>query len=180
MEHLNLLDLSPDEISALCVSAGEKPYRGRQVAAWIFRRGVSSFGEMSDISKTAREKLAALAEIRLPKVLDLAEDDHVKKILWELHDGHSVESVLIREKDHFTLCLSSQVGCALACRFCRTGTLGFTRNLSSGEILGQIIGAKKLLSPGEELTNLVFMGMGEPLLNRENLVKSLAVITDSD
>lgn len=180
MAHLNLLDLSPDEISALCVSAGEKAYRGRQVAAWIFRRGVSSFGEMSDISKTTREKLAAIAEISLPKVMDLAEDDKVKKILWELHDGHSVESVLIREKDHFTLCLSSQVGCALACRFCRTGTLGFTRNLSSGEILGQIIGAKKLLNPGEELTNLVFMGMGEPLLNRESLIKSLAVITDSD
>lgn len=176
----NLLDLSPDEISALCVSLGEKPYRGKQIAAWLFRRGAGSFGEMSDIPKSTREKLAAITGIRQLEVLETAGDDEADKILWKLGDGCSVESVLIREKDHFTLCLSSQVGCALGCRFCRTGTLGFKRNLSVGEILGQIIGAKKLLGPSEELSNLVFMGMGEPLLNRENVVKSLKVITDSD
>ena len=176
----NLLDMSPEEISALCVSLGEKPYRGRQVAAWIFRRGLSSFTEMSDISKAVQEKLAARSEIRHLKVLEVAEDNEAKKILWQLDDGHIVESVLIKEKDHFTLCLSSQVGCALGCRFCRTGTLGFIRNLSSGEILGQIIGAKKMLSEGDELTNLVFMGMGEPLLNPDSVIKSLTVISDSD
>ena len=177
---INLLDLSPDEIVELCLSLGEKAYRGRQVANWLFHRDAGSFEEMSDISKASRAKLAEVSEIGRLKVLDVAEDDEVRKILWELHDGQNVESVLIKERDHFTLCLSSQVGCALGCRFCRTGTLGFTRNLSAGEIIGQIIGARKLITNSDSLTNLVFMGMGEPLLNRENVVKSLEVIAGPD
>ncbi len=176
----NLLDLSPDELVELCVRLGEKPYRGRQLAAWLFRRGADDFEQMTDIAKSARLKLAEAARIALPRALDVAEDEEAGKILWELDDGRTVESVLIRERDHLTLCLSSQVGCALGCRFCRTGTLGWTRNLTPGEILGQILGARKFLRPGEELSNLVFMGMGEPLLNRENVMKSLAVITDPD
>jgi 23S rRNA (adenine2503-C2)-methyltransferase len=176
----NLLDLTPAEITELCVSLGEKPYRGRQVAAWIFRRGVTEWDEMTDIAKNTRQKLAGAACIQPPRPLEVTEDEEARKILWALADGRRVESVLIKERDHVTLCLSSQVGCALGCRFCRTGALGFTRHLTSGEILGQILGARKLTREGETLSNLVFMGMGEPLLNLENVTKSLAVITDPE
>ena len=177
---LNLLDLTPEEISELCLSLGEKPYRARQLSAWLFRHGVDDFSLMTDIAKATRQKLEAAARIQPLKILEAVEDEEACKILWELEDGHTVESVLINERDHFTLCVSSQVGCALGCRFCRTGTLGFTRNLSQGEIVGQLLGARKLAGPDRRITNLVFMGMGEPLLNRENVMKSLRIITDSD
>ncbi|MDR0881203.1 MAG: 23S rRNA (adenine(2503)-C(2))-methyltransferase RlmN [Candidatus Adiutrix sp.] len=176
----NLLDLSPSEITDLCVSLGAKPYRGRQVAAWIFRRGLTDLDQMTDMAKDFRQKLALAARLSRPAPLETAEDEEALKILWRLDDGQAVESVLIRERSHLTLCLSSQVGCALGCRFCRTGTLGFTRNLTPGEILGQILGLRPYLAPGEKISNLVFMGMGEPLLNRRNVMKSLAIITDPD
>lgn len=176
----NLLDLDKGELAAFCQSLGEKPYRGRQVAAWLFRRGARSFGDMTDVSKGSRRLLAGQAEIYRPAALEVAEDEEARKILWGLADGGRVESVLIRERDHLTLCVSSQVGCALGCRFCRTGTLGLKRNLAVSEIVGQVIGARELLRPGENLTNIVFMGMGEPLLNRENVVKSLKIITDPE
>lgn len=176
----NLLDLNPAELTELCLGLAEKAYRGQQLAAWLFRRGVDDFDQMTDIAKSARQKLAEIACIHQPQALEVAEDESASKILWELADGQKVESVLIRERDHLTLCLSSQVGCALGCRFCRTGTLGLSRNLSQGEILGQIIGTRKMLKEGEQLTNLVFMGMGEPLLNRENVIRSLKVITDPE
>ena len=176
----NLLNLTPAEITDLCLSLGEKSYRGRQVAAWIFRRGATSFEDMTDLGKEARARLAASARITPPAIVDVAEDDEARKILWGLEDGRKVESVLIRERDHLTLCLSSQVGCALGCRFCRTGTMGFIRNLSSGEILGQILGARALVGESEKLSNLVFMGMGEPLLNRAEVMRALSVITDPD
>jgi len=176
----NLLDLSPAEMTNLCLELGEKPYRGKQLAAWVFRRGAYDFDQMTDISTSARRKLAGAIDLYHLKPLEIVEDEGTRKILWELADGLNVESVLIRERDHLTLCLSSQVGCALGCRFCRTGTLGFTRNLTQGEILGQILGAQKLVGEEGQLANLVFMGMGEPLLNRENVMRSLAVITDPD
>lgn len=176
----NLLDLNPSELTELCLGLSEKAYRGRQLAAWLFRRGVDDFEQMTDIAKRARQKLAEIACIHQPQALEVVEDESARKILWELADGQNVESVLIRERDHLTLCLSSHVGCALGCRFCRTGTLGLGRNLSQGEILGQIIGVRKMLQEGEQLTNLVFMGMGEPLLNRENVMRSLEIITDSE
>ncbi|MDR1044224.1 MAG: 23S rRNA (adenine(2503)-C(2))-methyltransferase RlmN [Candidatus Adiutrix sp.] len=176
----NLLDLSPSELNGFCAALGEKPYRGRQLAAWIFRRGAADFDEMSDVAKSFRRTLSEKARLGRLKALEATEDEEARKILWALEDGRTVESVLIRERDHLTLCLSSQVGCALGCRFCRTGALGFTRNLSPGEIIGQILGARSYVRAGEKLSNLVFMGMGEPLLNRENVMKSLAVITDPE
>ena len=176
----NLLDMNPDQLSDFCRDLGEKPYRGQQLAAWLFRQGVDDFELMTDISKSIRRKLAEAARIYRPAVLEIAEDEEVQKILWRLEDGKTVESVLIRERDHLTLCLSSQVGCALGCRFCRTGTLGLTRNLSPAEIIGQILGARRLVKDEEKISNLVFMGMGEPLLNRENVVKSLEIINDPD
>ena len=176
----NILDFTLPEIASLCQSLGEKTYRGRQVAAWLFRQGVQGFDQMTDVSLGFRQKLAEATRLDHLKILEVNDDGETKKILWRLTDGQLVESVLIGEKDHLTLCLSSQVGCALGCRFCRTGTLGFKRNLSSGEILGQILGARNLVGEGQALTNLVFMGMGEPLLNRENVVRSLSIICDSD
>ncbi len=176
----NLLDMDAAGLVDFCVALGEKPYRGRQLAAWLFRRGAADFESMTDISKERRQKLAQAARLARPRVLEAPEDEEARKILWELEDGLRVESVLIRETDHLTLCLSSQVGCALGCRFCRTGTMGFTRNLAVSEIVGQILGAREFVGPDEKLTNLVFMGMGEPLLNRENVVKSLGLITDPD
>lgn len=176
----NLLDMTPAELAALCQSLGEKPYRGRQLAAWIFRLGVTDFSLMTDISLMTRQKLAEVSRISPLEVLEVAADDEADKILWGLEDGQTVESVLIRERDHLTLCLSSQVGCALGCRFCRTGTMGFIRNLTPGEIVGQILGANKLAGNEGPITNLVFMGMGEPLLNRANVMKSLEIINDSD
>ncbi|UQZ88052.1 23S rRNA (adenine(2503)-C(2))-methyltransferase RlmN [Deltaproteobacteria bacterium Smac51] len=179
-ERPNLLDLNPAELSAFCQSLGEKSYRGRQIAVWLFRRGVLDYEEMTDISKTSRRKLSEASRLYRPQALEVTEDEEACKILWALEDGRHVESVLIRERGHLTLCLSSQVGCALGCRFCRTGTMGFIRNLTVAEIVGQVIGAKDFVREGESLTNLVFMGMGEPLLNRENVMKSLDIITDSD
>ncbi len=176
----NLLDFSLNELTELCCSLGEKSYRSRQLASWLFRQGVSDFAEMTDIAKSTREKLASQTQIKHPEVLEVAKDSEARKILWQLADGSAVESVLIQEKEHLTLCVSSQVGCSLGCRFCRTAELGFKRNLTPGEILGQIIGAKKLLTADEKLTNIVFMGMGEPLLNLDSLLASLKIITDSD
>jgi len=133
---------------------------------------------MTDLAKNFRLKLAERTRLVWPRLEDSSEDREAVKIRWRLFDGQRVESVLIRERDHLTLCLSSQVGCALGCLFCRTGTLGFTRNLTSGEILGQVLGARRLIRPGERLTNLVFMGMGEPLLNPEAVSRSLGLLND--
>ena len=176
----NLLDFSVAELFEVCEKLGEKNYRGRQVAAWIFRHGADNFEQMSNLNKKLRDKLAQNFHIHHPQILEVAQEEQTQKILWELEDKQTVESVLIRERDHLTLCLSSQVGCALGCKFCRTGTMGFHRDLSSGEILGQILGARKLISEDEHISNLVFMGMGEPLLNTDNILKSLAIICDSD
>ncbi|MDR3037687.1 MAG: 23S rRNA (adenine(2503)-C(2))-methyltransferase RlmN [Candidatus Adiutrix sp.] len=176
----NLIDLSPAELAEFCAALGEKPWRGRQLAVWLFRRGAENFEQMTDLAGTFRRKLAESARLAWPSPVAVAEDDEAWKILWQLDDGRRVESVVIRERDHLTLCLSSQAGCSLGCRFCRTATLGFGRNLTSGEILGQILGARRLVRDGDRITNLVFMGMGEPLLNTAGVLKSLAVINDPD
>ncbi|MDR1086146.1 MAG: 23S rRNA (adenine(2503)-C(2))-methyltransferase RlmN [Deltaproteobacteria bacterium] len=176
---IRLLDLSPEEIGAFLSDWGERPYRAEQLTGWIFRKAAASWGEMTDIAAKTRARLARTYDIApvLTPLLLTESQDQTKKIVWQLSDGTKTESVLIPERDHVTLCLSSQVGCGLGCRFCRTGDMGFKRNLTQGEILGQVFGAKKFLSPDQNLTNLVFMGMGEPLLNPESTVKSLAVLT---
>jgi 23S rRNA (adenine2503-C2)-methyltransferase len=174
-----LLDLSPTDLQELVLELGEKPYRAEQLAAWLFRRGAESWATMTDISARSRERLAEISDIApILKPLEIAEaDDGARKILWAAPDEAKIESVIIPERDHVTLCLSTQVGCQLKCRFCRTGDLGFTRDLSQGEILGQIFGAKKLLKPEEKLTNIVFMGMGEPLLTLDSVLGALAILT---
>jgi 23S rRNA (adenine2503-C2)-methyltransferase len=177
---INLIDLTFHELEALVVSLGEPPYRARQVWQWLWQKGCRDIAAMTDASKALRAQLAEVATIAWPRVERVQESgDGTVKFLLGLADGESVECVLIPEKDHFTACLSTQVGCAMGCVFCATGMMGFRRNMTSGEMLGQVLVARQyLLDRGATLAlrNLVFMGMGEPLLNYENLVKTLEAL----
>ena len=180
MTRPDLKEMDLAELEAFAAGLGEKPFRARQVRKWLYNRGVCDPAEMTDLSKPLRQRLAEAAAISQPQCLEVrTSEDGSQKFLWRLEDGARVESVLIPERDHLTLCLSSQVGCAMGCRFCRTAELGFTRNLTQAEILNQVLGVREnLLSSGPPLKNLVFMGMGEPLANRENLVRALRILTE--
>lgn len=159
----------------------ERPFRADQILKWLYVRLADGFDQMTDLSKSFRELLAGHFTIdRLPAAQVLSSSDGTRKFLFRLSDGQTVESVLIPERDHFTLCVSSQVGCAQGCRFCLTGQGGFVRNLTPGEIVGQVWEIRKRLDDPARLTNLVFMGMGEPLANYANLVAAVRILTDSD
>ena len=176
----NLIDLTFHELETLVVSLGEPPYRARQVWQWLWQKDCRDIAAMTDVSKALRARLAEAATISWPTVAAVRESaDGTVKFLLELTDGESVECVLIPEKDHYTACLSTQVGCAMGCAFCATGMLGFRRNMTPGEMLGQVLVARQHLLDRREtlgLRNLVFMGMGEPLLNYENLLKTLEAL----
>ena len=166
----DLLGMDRAMMAAYFVEIGEKPFRATQVMKWVHRMGVSDFDEMSNLSKALREKLKRLAWVRTPKILaEQYSDDGTIKWLLEMDHHNAVETVFIPEKNRGTLCISSQVGCALECRFCSTGQQGFNRNLENWEIIAQMWVANKALGckPKEErrISNVVFMGMGEPLLN---------------
>lgn len=163
------------------VEHGQKAFRARQLFAWIQERGARSFEEMTDLSKSLRQFLsteAALSAIA-PKGAHHSPDGTVK-LTFDLHDGAVVESVVIPADGRVTLCVSSQVGCAMGCQFCRTATMGFVRNLSSSEIVDQVAWAKQIWEShtGSHLSNIVFMGMGEPLRNYDNVVEALQVLLD--
>ncbi|MDR3205472.1 MAG: 23S rRNA (adenine(2503)-C(2))-methyltransferase RlmN [Deltaproteobacteria bacterium] len=178
---INLIDLSLSELNDLVEGLGEKPFRARQLASWIFRKGIDDFNQMSDISASFKRRLEAQTTAKqCLKVLELARDqDGSIKILWELFDGNKIESVILQEREHLTLCLSTQVGCRMGCLFCRTGAMGLIRNLTQGEILSQFIMSPSLLGVSKlKLTNVVYMGMGEPLDNLSNVLKSLEIFTD--
>ena len=176
----NLIDLTFHELESLIVSLGEPPYRARQVWQWLWQKRCREIAGMTDVSKALRARLEEVAEIRWPVVEMVRESrDGTVKFLLALADGERVECVLIPEKDHYTACLSTQVGCAMGCGFCATGMLGFRRNMTPGEMLGQVlVGRQYLADRGVELglRNLVFMGMGEPLLNYENLLQTLEAL----
>ena len=173
----DLKSLTIEEIEALALKLGLEPYRARQIAQWVFRHHAVSVDEMTSLSKEIREKLKRVAGISsFAPVTIAASRDGSKKYLFETADGYGVETVLMPEKNHQTLCISTQIGCSLGCRFCFTGTLGFKRNLSTAEILNQVSAALKAENLKEKLPNLVFMGMGEPLLNYENVLKSLKIL----
>jgi 23S rRNA (adenine2503-C2)-methyltransferase len=175
-----LLDLQPGELKEFAAGLGEKPFRGRQLARWLFQKGAKSFSEMTDMPLSARRLFAAHAEIG-PKTAaapGAPTEDGAIKIINTFPFGERAESVLISEDRRQTLCVSSQAGCALGCLFCRTGSMGLKRSLTQGEILGQILAAQKI-SPAP-ITNLVFMGMGEPLQNQENLHRALRIILDPE
>ena len=175
----DLTELSAEEMTDFVDSMGEKSFRAGQILKWLYRSGVTSFEEMTDLSRDLRARLAEIAEIGLLKKVHSVESaDGSVKFLWELKDGARVESVLLPERGHFTLCVSSQVGCAMGCRFCRTARLGLKRNLTQGEISGQVLAVRRALAADDKLTNLVFMGMGEPLANRANVVGALNILTE--
>ena len=174
---VSLKDLSLKEMEAFIVSLGEKPFRAIQVARWVYGKGVRVFEEMTNLSRTFRKRLEEAASITHLEPAEVhSSDDGTKKYRFILTDGEAVESVLLPERDHFTLCISSQVGCALGCRFCLTGKRGWVRDLKPSEILDQVISVRASLSPEQKLTNLVLMGMGEPLLNFHPVLQALEIL----
>ncbi|NNF40546.1 MAG: 23S rRNA (adenine(2503)-C(2))-methyltransferase RlmN, partial [Woeseiaceae bacterium] len=178
----NLLGLSLADLTQWVVARGEKPFRARQLAKWIYQRGVIDIDRMTDLSKACRAWLADEATIALPPVLSRHDSaDGTVKWLFASGAGQAVETVFIPETDRGTLCISSQVGCALDCAFCATGAQGFNRNLTTAEIVGQVWHAVQSLprrANGESaVSNVVFMGMGEPLANYRNVIPALQLLT---
>jgi 23S rRNA (adenine2503-C2)-methyltransferase len=180
----NLLDFDLDGLAAFCERLGEKRFRATQLFRWIHQKGASSFDQMSDLAKSLREKLATTARIQgLEVISQQISADGTIKWLFDVGDGNAVESVFIPEDDRGTLCVSSQAGCAVGCRFCSTGHQGFSRNLSAGEIVSQLWFAefflrKHLNRSDRVITNVVMMGMGEPLQNYNELIPALRVMLD--
>jgi len=183
MARANLLDFDRDGMRDFFAGLGEKPYRADQVMKWIYHRLENDFGAMTDLGKSLREKLPEVAVVAPPKaLLDKASSDGTRKWLLGMDAGNAVETVYIPEPTRGTLCVSSQIGCGLNCTFCSTGTQGFNRNLAASEIIGQVWHAAKQLGnvthQQRRITNVVMMGMGEPLLNFDNVVKAMSLMRD--
>lgn len=184
-QKINLLDMSTEKMKAFLLERGEKPFRAVQLIKWLHQYLVDDLDEMTNISKKMRADLAEIAEIKLPEVvLDKASADGTHKWVLRLADGNCIETVYIPENDRGTLCVSSQVGCALDCTFCSTARQGFSRNLTVAEIIGQLWIARKTLQPdpnaNRAVTNVVMMGMGEPLLNFENVIDAMSLMLDDN
>jgi 23S rRNA (adenine2503-C2)-methyltransferase len=181
----NLLEFEKDGFAQFCTDMGEKPFRARQLMRWLHQSGVADFDAMTDISKALRERLKASAEIRAPRVMrDTTAADGTRKWLLDVGADNAIEAVFIPERDRGTLCISSQAGCALACTFCSTGRQGFNRNLTVAEIIGQLWWANRCLGRGvtaeRPISNVVMMGMGEPLANFDNVVAAMQLMLDDD
>jgi len=179
----NLFDYDRQGLRDLFAQLGEKPYRAEQVMKWIYHRHATSFEQMTDVGKALRDKLEMACEIAPPKVLfEKQAADATYKWLLGMDGGNAIEAVFIPEATRGTLCVSSQVGCGLNCQFCSTATQGFNRNLATSEIIGQVWTAAKHLGnvPHQQrkLTNVVMMGMGEPLLNFDNVVRAMSIMRD--
>ena len=180
---VNLLGLPPAELEAWVQGLGSRPFRARQLQHWLYKRGVAEFADMTDLAKEFREQLSGQAMVKLPEIV-LAQHsaDGTRKWLLRADASQAFEMVFIPETDRGTLCISSQVGCVLDCSFCSTAQQGFNRNLSTAEIVGQLMLANRELGfePGGErlVTNVVFMGMGEPLANFRNVVPALQIMLD--
>ena len=199
MQHTDLKGLTCNELEEFAVSIGEPKYRGKQLFDWLYMKEVSLFSEMSSFSKPLRERLDTIAVVSSLKLIEQQQSsvDATTKFLFELSDGKRIESVLIPprtsfrtpeaeddeeedgekvpERQRLTLCVSTQVGCPLDCQFCATATMGSGRNLTTGEIIDQVLQVKKLT--GKHITNLVYMGMGEPFLNYDNVMSSVEIIS---
>tara|TARA_R110000868_G_scaffold362686_1_gene624876 strand:+ start:17768 stop:18895 length:1128 start_codon:yes stop_codon:yes gene_type:complete len=181
---VNLLDYDRDALQQFFTDLDEPKYRATQVLQWIHQHGATNFDEMTNLSKASRAKLQTLATIKLPEIaLDQASTDGTRKWLLRLDDGNCIETVYIPEDDRGTLCVSSQIGCALNCSFCSTGAMGFNRNLTVAEIIGQVRLAVQLLSADNKthdkrVTNVVMMGMGEPLLNYDKVLPAMNIMMD--
>ena len=182
---VNLLGLDHEALRAFCAGLGEKPFRARQLLRWIHHTGVDDFAAMTDMAKPLRERLAQSATISAPRVLrDTTAADGTRKWLLDVGTGNAIESVFIPEEERGTLCISSQAGCALECSFCSTGKQGFNRNLTVEEIIGQLWWANKSLGRGvtdsRPISNVVMMGMGEPLANLDNVVTAMRLMLDDN
>jgi len=180
---VNLIGLDQEALRGFCAGLGEKPYRARQLLRWIHHAGVDDFSAMTDMSRPLRERLAESASIAAPHVLsESTAADGTRKWLLDVGTGNAIETVFIPEANRGTLCISSQAGCALECSFCSTGKQGFKRNLTVEEIIGQLWLANRSLGRGvtEErpISNVVMMGMGEPLANLENVVAAMRLMLD--
>lgn len=176
---LNLLDYDREGLAAFFVGLGEKPFRATQLLKWIYQEGVVDFDLMTNFSKSLRAYLTEHCHITTPEiVLEKIASDDTRKWILETHCGNRIETVFIPEGSRGTLCVSSQVGCALACTFCSTAQQGFNRNLSTAEIIGQVYVAQKRLGDSKKITNVVMMGMGEPLLNFDNVVAAMNLMMD--
>jgi 23S rRNA (adenine2503-C2)-methyltransferase len=188
---VNLLGLGRHELTAYCATLGEKSFRAKQLLRWMHQSGAGNFGVMTDVSKVLRERLSVEAEIFAPTVVqDTVAADGTRKWLMDVGAGNAIETVFIPETSRGTLCISSQAGCALECSFCATGRQGFNRNLGVAEIIGQLWWANKCLGAYDNInkaantariiSNVVMMGMGEPLANFDNVVTALQLMLDDD
>jgi 23S rRNA (adenine2503-C2)-methyltransferase len=186
---VNLLGYGREELTSYCATLGEKPFRARQLLHWMHQSGAADFGVMTDISKALRERLAIEAVISGPAVVqDTVAADGTRKWLMDVGTGNAIETVFIPETSRGTLCISSQAGCALECSFCATGRQGFNRNLGVAEIIGQLWWANKCLGAYDvrnkddprAISNVVMMGMGEPLANFDNVVAAMQLMLDDD
>lgn len=178
---VNLLDFDIPLLEKFFAELGEKPFRAMQIYKWVHQQGVTDFAQMTNLSKALREKLTTIAHIHAPNIaLVKVAKDGTRKWLLQLDEGNCIEAVYIPEEDRGTLCVSSQVGCALNCTFCSTATQGFNRNLKVSEIIGQLFVVKRELAKVTDtfnrVTNVVFMGMGEPLLNFDNVVAATNIM----
>lgn len=179
-EPLDLLDMDPQELQEVLQRASLPKYALSQILNWVYKRGVVSFSEMTNIRADARPSLSGQLSIpRANIVVRKVSQDGTKKYLFKLKDGALIESVLIKQDRHMTLCLSSQVGCAMGCKFCRTATMGFKRNLTVSEILQQVLAVQdEARLSGDKINYVVFMGMGEPLHNLKNVAKAIRAISN--
>lgn len=177
-ERTDLKGMPLAELEAFLSRWGKERYRARQVSRWIYQRFVEDFGAMTDLPRAFREELAAKCRISSPPAETIeASSDGTEKFLFRLEDGETIEGVLIPDEGRRTLCISSQVGCALRCGFCATGTIGFRRNMTSAEIIQQVcFAAKRLAQRGERISNVVFMGMGEPLENVAEVDRAIDIL----
>jgi 23S rRNA (adenine2503-C2)-methyltransferase len=188
MEKIELTELSKEELTEEVTKLGEKPFRAKQLWQWIYFQGATDFDKMTNLSLALRQKLKEYYSITRPKIVaEQVSVDKTRKWLLEFKDGQRVEMVYIPEKDRGAVCISTQVGCAMGCKFCHTGSQKFTRNLTAGEIVSQFMVARDTYgewpSPTDEvryLSNIVVMGMGEPLNNFDNVVKALNILTDNE
>ena len=181
---INLKILNYKELEKFVLEKGWQKFRAKQIAKWLYNKKVESFQEMTDLSKDIRQTLENECEINSLQLITYQQSkiDGSIKFLWKLKDGNTIETVLINEKNHKTLCVSTQVGCAVGCRFCYTTKDGLIRNLETSEIVDQYINVQRFLGESEEnrISNIVYMGMGEPLANYENVKKSVQIFTHPD
>jgi len=183
----NLIGLTREELAGKLKTLGFESFRAKQIWQWIYVKGVTDFARMSSIAKESQAKLAEHFTVDRPTIAkDLVSFDHTRKWLLEFPDGNKVETVFIPEEDRGALCVSSQVGCTLTCTFCHTGTMPLVRNLTAGDIVGQVMIARDGLNEWNKkredclFTNIVMMGMGEPLFNYENVARALTIIMDGE